>query len=248
MSVTLMGPATGLTKSKLALATATEGDVLNGKTFYGGSDKGIRTGTLYNGGREPTGSSLGTYNPGNGLHFYIYLPNVNSSGDSSEAKALIQRAIKYPASGFGNASASQLLSGVTASSSNGLGFSGTMTNRGSWSTSINPGGSATIPAGYHNGSGKVTATTSGVKNIRTDYVTYSDHNSTWPSMINIPAGGITFSLPSGRTLIGVTEYKVHSNGVSGTWYWSDHVIQCSGNSIYISLKVASTVEVYYAYY
>lgn len=30
--------------------------------------------------------------------------------------------------------------------------------RGAWGTTINPGGSVTIPAGYHNGSGKVSAT------------------------------------------------------------------------------------------
>ena len=32
-----------------------------------------------------------------------------------------------------------------------------MTNRGAWSTSISPGGSVTIPAGYHNGGGSVSA-------------------------------------------------------------------------------------------
>lgn len=32
-----------------------------------------------------------------------------------------------------------------------------MTNRGAWSTTINPGGSVTIPAGYHNGGGHVSA-------------------------------------------------------------------------------------------
>ena len=35
----------GLTKAKLALATATEATVFNGKTFYGGNSKELRTGT-----------------------------------------------------------------------------------------------------------------------------------------------------------------------------------------------------------
>ena len=35
--------------------------------------------------------------------------------------------------------------------------SGTMTNRGAWNSTINAGASVTIPAGYHSGSGKVTA-------------------------------------------------------------------------------------------
>ena len=34
---------------------------------------------------------------------------------------------------------------------------GTMANRGAWSSSVAPGNSVTIPAGYHNGGGKVTA-------------------------------------------------------------------------------------------
>ena len=32
-----------------------------------------------------------------------------------------------------------------------------MPNRGAWGTSISPGGSVTIPAGYHSGDGKVRA-------------------------------------------------------------------------------------------
>ena len=34
---------------------------------------------------------------------------------------------------------------------------GTMTNRGAWSSSVAPGNSVTVPAGYHNGGGRVTA-------------------------------------------------------------------------------------------
>ena len=41
----LMGSGGGLTKSKLALATATEATVFNGKTFYAGESKELRTGT-----------------------------------------------------------------------------------------------------------------------------------------------------------------------------------------------------------
>lgn len=37
---------------------------------------------------------------------------------------------------------------------------GTMVNRGAWGTSVAAGGSVTIPAGYHNGSGRVTASDS----------------------------------------------------------------------------------------
>lgn len=58
----------------------------------------------------------------------------------------------------GNATASDLLSGKTATTDAGL-ITGTMANRGAVNASIaTEGGSYTIPAGYHNGSGKVTAT------------------------------------------------------------------------------------------
>ena len=57
------------------------------------------------------------------------------------------------------AKASDVLAGKTAvtSDSNDVAITGTMTNRGAVSQSLNAGGSYTIPAGYHNGSGKVRA-------------------------------------------------------------------------------------------
>ena len=50
-----------------------------------------------------------------------------------------------------------MLQGVTAHGANGESITGTMTNRGAVSATINGGQSYTIPAGYHNGSGSVTA-------------------------------------------------------------------------------------------
>lgn len=55
-----------------------------------------------------------------------------------------------------NAYASGILSGLSAYV-NGSKITGTMANQGAVSKSLSPGGSYTIPAGYHNGSGKVTA-------------------------------------------------------------------------------------------
>ena len=56
-----------------------------------------------------------------------------------------------------NFSASDLLTGKTANDSNGEKINGTMPNKGAVTASLNCGGSYTIPAGYHNGNGKVTA-------------------------------------------------------------------------------------------
>lgn len=55
-----------------------------------------------------------------------------------------------------NAAAGQILSGQTAWV-NGSKITGNMANRGNVSQALNAGGSYTIPAGYHAGSGKVTA-------------------------------------------------------------------------------------------
>ena len=57
----------------------------------------------------------------------------------------------------GTASASQVLSGYTFTNASSVGASGTMTNNGAVNQTLNAGGSYTIPVGYHNGSGKVTA-------------------------------------------------------------------------------------------
>lgn len=54
------------------------------------------------------------------------------------------------------ASAAQILSGQSAWVNGGK-LTGTMANQGAKTSALNCGGSYTIPAGYHNGSGKITA-------------------------------------------------------------------------------------------
>ena len=57
----------------------------------------------------------------------------------------------------GNVAVSEVLAGKTFSNSSGVGLTGTMANNGAISKTLNAGGSYTVPVGYHNGSGKVTA-------------------------------------------------------------------------------------------
>ena len=59
--------------------------------------------------------------------------------------------------GSGNATKPDVLSGKTFTNDDGVEYTGTMTNNGAKTASLNCGGSYTIPKGYHNGSGKVTA-------------------------------------------------------------------------------------------
>ena len=61
------------------------------------------------------------------------------------------------ASATGTTSADKVLAGETFSTENDTDLSGTMPNKGAVNSSLNCGGSYTIPKGYHNGSGRVTA-------------------------------------------------------------------------------------------
>ena len=61
------------------------------------------------------------------------------------------------ASATGTTSADKVLAGETFSTENDTDLVGTMPNKGAVTSSLNCGGSYTIPKGYHNGSGRVTA-------------------------------------------------------------------------------------------
>lgn len=131
----------GLSGSKLALATASEAQVLAGAPFYAG-DKTLRVGTMRNNGRWPGADRLTL----EGGKLWMYKQDGYTEGGLGVA-----------ASNLGNAQAGHVLSGVSASSANGLGFGGSMPNRSGWSATIAPGGYVSIPAGYHNGATGVSA-------------------------------------------------------------------------------------------
>ncbi|WP_425371905.1 hypothetical protein [Gemmiger formicilis] len=152
----------GLSTSKLALATATEGNVLAGNKFYAGS-KTIKEGTLTLTGNVSADKML-----------------EGSSGYADDAHSIVV---------------------------------GRMPNKGSWGTTINPGGEATIPAGYHNGNGKVTAVS-----LKTMTITMAPSSMYW---------SYTFT---GGTLVGIcdiaeTAYNhdieyLHISGNTITMKWS----------------------------
>lgn len=127
----------GLSTSKLALATATEGNVLAGNKFYAGG-KTIKEGTLTLTGNVSADKML-----------------EGSSGYADDAHSIVV---------------------------------GRMPNKGSWGTTINPGGEATIPAGYHNGDGKVTAVS-----LKTMTITMAPSSVYW---------SYTFT---GGTLVGICD-------------------------------------------
>lgn len=105
------------------------------------------------------------------------------------------------------ASASDVLSGKTAHTDNGTAITGTMTNNGAVTDTITTqGGTYTIPAGYHNGSGKVTASLgSGAYSA-----SVSSHSvSTTPVVTPSISGSVT----------GISTTTAPSSGTDGTDYW-----------------------------
>ena len=116
--------------------------VLSGKTYLGAdTNDEVGTGTMPNRGTvSQTLNAGGSYTIPAGYHSGSGKVTANSLSSQTS----------------GTAAASEILSGETAWV-NGVKITGTMTNRGAVTSSLNAGGSYTIPAGYHNGSGKVTA-------------------------------------------------------------------------------------------
>lgn len=140
--------ANNIASLKLGSGNATAGDVLSGKTFTN-SDGIEYTGEMPNNSNGTKGSSMGKDENGVWVYFpYGYYPNYGNTGNGY---------IYLNSDNIGNAAAADVLSGKTFTSANGVKVKGTMTNQGAKTASLNCGGSYTIPAGYHNGSGKVTA-------------------------------------------------------------------------------------------
>lgn len=80
--------------------------------------------------------------------------------------------------------AAQILSGYDAVNDDGEVVTGTMVDNGAVSQTLSAGGSYTIPAGYHNGSGKVTVAASTGYTVKTGTVdTYSKYSDSKTELI-----------------------------------------------------------------
>lgn len=121
---------------------ADAGEVLSGKTFYTTNPKSKQTGAMRNNGRWPDADKFTL----EGDKIWMYKQDGYTEGGLGSS-----------AYQLGNAQAEHVLSGVSASSVNGIGFSGTMTNIGYWTNTIEPGKWVYIPRGYHDGNGWVEA-------------------------------------------------------------------------------------------
>ena len=120
-------------------ANATASQILSGYTAY---VKGSKVaGSMVNRGAVTSSLNCGnSYTIPEGYHNGSGKVAANSLASQTSATAV----------------AADILTGKTAYV-NGTRLTGTMVNRGTVSQALNCGGSYTIPAGYHNGSGKITA-------------------------------------------------------------------------------------------
>ena len=98
------------------------------------------------------------------------MANIPITDNTTLLNTLKAKAQALPAKGSGSTDAPDL-SGITAAAEDilagkksvdatGAEITGTMTNRGAWTSTQTSNGSVTIPEGYHNGSGKVTVNVS----------------------------------------------------------------------------------------
>ena len=106
------------------------------------------------------------------------MANIPITDNTTLLNALKAKAQALPAKGSGSTDAPDL-SGITAAAEDilagkksvdatGAEITGTMTNNGAWSSTKTSNGDVPIPAGFHNGSGKVTVNVSSTTTIPAD--------------------------------------------------------------------------------
>lgn len=247
----------------LALSgTATAGDVLSGSTFYNTDAKAKETGTLSLSGNAGAGDVL------NGKTFYntnakskltgtLSLSGNAGAGDVVSGKTFYNTNAKSKITGTlslsGNANAAQVLSGYTFYKTDPKSkVTGTMTNRGAVSATVAPGGSYTISAGYHNGSGKVTGSYAGV--LIWAFFQSSANNGQFNIVAN-PAYGkassysFTFNKAAKcRAYFAITQTQGSAgSGIKknwSTWLWGPHDATSGVRYIDFSVSSGNSIQMY----
>ena len=201
-------------------ATATAARVLSGYTCYVNDVK--ITGTMAN-----QGTKTASLNAGGS---YTIPAGYHSGSGKVTANALSGQT-------SGTATAARILSGRTAWV-NGSKLTGTMTNRGAISQKLAANGSYTVPAGWHNGSGKVTQslTTQGAKNV-----TPTTSNQTACAASRWTTGSIVI-LGSSNLKAANIKKGVKIFGVTGTW--TGPVDANPAFSSYYATNVCNTSKIY----
>lgn len=144
--------------------------------------------------------------------------------------------------GSGNATASDVLAGKTFTNDDGVQYTGTMVDRGAVSQSLNAGGSYTISAGRHNGSGKVTANslasqtsgTAGAGHILSGQTAWVNGNKITGTIASRGAATITPGtanqvISAGQYLSGAQTIKGDANLLAGNILNGKSIFGVAGN-------------------
>ena len=102
----------------------------------------------------------------------------------------------------GDATAADVLTGKTFSGAVGSGVAGTMPNNGAVSGTATPSQPYTIPAGYHNGSGVVTAVGSGNPVADLADNTYATVSLTGGIVVSQIVSGTAIPIADGKSVFG----------------------------------------------
>lgn len=156
-------PKSKITGTLELTGNAAAGDVLSGKTFYSTNPASKLTGSMTN-----NGAVSKTITPSTSAQSYT-IPAGYHNGSGKVTVSAVSLS--------GNATAAQVLTGRTFYTTSLTKATGTMANQGAKTATLKPGGSYTIPAGYHNGSGKVTAVSHGSCRQISKFNNYDDGRS-----------------------------------------------------------------------
>lgn len=156
--------------------------------------------------------------------------------------------------------ASQILSGYSAYVK-GVKINGSMANRGAISASVAPGGSYTIPAGYHNGSGRVSGSSTGYAKVfyfslLSSAWVLDKTDGTYTQNITIPynttevtrlTGVVSYSggNANGAEWVSNTSYvhaAGHSSSRSGTISGSGKILTFTGTSLLRNITVVGICD------
>jgi len=212
--------------------TATSSEVLSGKTVY---LNGVETvGTMPNNGgvNASITTSGGKYTIPAGYH----------DGTGTVTGPTLESLVGSNATLASNAN---LLTGYTAYGANGVKYTGSMVNNGAVSKTITPSTSAqsyTIPAGYHNGSGKINVPASNIsassfKTIFSDSTGYWDGSRT---LTGFEVGKVAI-IDAYMISTGSDRYIKVSSGMSEIKYFYMN-LGGYGHYCFIGKVTSSTIE------
>lgn len=147
------------------------------------------------------------------------MANIPITDNTTLLNTLKAKAQALPAKGSGSTDAPDL-SGITAAAEDilagkksvdatGAEITGTMTNNGAWTSTKTSNGSVTIPAGYHNGSGKVsvnvsTSTSAGV--LDTPSINFDTTNGKFTATSKVKTSGYISTSETKSASYTITRY------------------------------------------